>query len=252
MFRVAFATLSILVVVSSAAAKPPKDMSAVSEGTYQPLYGTPETPVDLAPFHLDTYPVTHAEFQAFLVENPKWRRSNVIGLFADDNYLLAWKGDLSFGERSARSPVTNISWFAAKAYCRSVGKRLPTTDEWEYAGMADAKRRDARSRPEFNKYILGWYERPRTNKNNIGSTFKNYWGVWDLHGLVWEWTHDFNSILISGESRKDVDTDSSAFCGSAAVNASDLMNYAAFMRYAFRGSLKANYSVNTLGFRCAK
>ena len=73
----------------------------------------------------------------------------------------------------------------------------------------------------------------------------------DLHGLVWEWTSDFNSVLISGESRKDVDKDSNLFCGSAAVGASDLMNYAAFMRYAIRGSLKARYNMSNLGFRCA-
>ena len=70
--------------------------------------------------------------------------------------------------------------------------------------------------------------------------------------MVWEWTYDFNSVLISGESRKDVDDDSNLFCGSAAVGTTDLMNYAAFMRYAIRGSLNANYTMKNLGFRCVK
>ena len=95
-------------------------------------------------------------------------------------------------------------------------------------------------------------EDSKTFNNTIGSTFKNYWKVYDLHGLVWEWTLDFNSVLITGESRKDVDKDSNLFCGSAAVNATDLMNYAAFMRYAIRGSLKAKYSMKNLGFRCVQ
>ncbi|MNL63509.1 Formylglycine-generating sulfatase enzyme [compost metagenome] len=72
-----------------------------------------------------------------------------------------------------------------------------------------------------------------------------------MHGLVWEWTSDFNSIFLSGESRKDKSSDQNLFCGSASVNAADLMDYAAFMRYAFRGSLKAQYSTRNLGFRCA-
>jgi formylglycine-generating enzyme required for sulfatase activity len=129
---------------------------------------------------------------------------------------------------------------------------LPTLDEWEYAAMADQNSPDARKKETYNQLILDWYEAPKTFNNSIGSTFKNYWGIYDLHGLVWEWTMDFNSVLISGESRKDVDKDSNLFCGSAAVGASDLMNYAAFMRYAFRGSLKANYSIRNLGFRCAQ
>jgi formylglycine-generating enzyme required for sulfatase activity len=73
-----------------------------------------------------------------------------------------------------------------------------------------------------------------------------------MHGLVWEWTSDFNSVLISGESRQDVDVERNLFCGSASINATNLMDYAAFMRFAFRGSVKANYSIRTLGFRCSK
>jgi sulfatase modifying factor 1 len=82
--------------------------------------------------------------------------------------------------------VTNISWFAAKEYCDCQGKRLATLDEWEYVAMADEKRKDARSREEFNKYILSWYEKNKTYNNSVGKTFKNYWGVYDMHGLVWE------------------------------------------------------------------
>ena len=80
----------------------------------------------------------------------------------------------------------------------------------------------------------------------------NDYGLYEISGNVWEWTSDFNSVLISGESRQDVDTERNLFCGSASVNATNLMDYAAFMRYALRGSVKANYSLQTLGFRCAK
>ena len=125
-------------------------------------------------------------------------------------------------------------------------------DEWEFAAMADETTADARSKKGYNQYILGWYEAPHTYKKPIGSTFKNYWGIYDLHGLVWEWTSDFNSVLLSGESRKGNDEDANLFCGAAAIGATDLMNYAAFMRYAFRASIQANYTVQNLGFRCAR
>ncbi len=228
-------------------------MVAIKGGTYIPLYGRDSLKVAIADFYMDVYPVTNQQFVKFVAQNPKWKRSKVIALFADGNYLMDWKSDTVLGEQqSLKAPITSVSWFAANAYCECQGKRLPTIDEWEYVAMANADLPDARQLKTYNEYILGWYEKPRTFNNDIGSTFKNYWEVYDLHGLVWEWTSDFNSVLVSGESRKDVDNDSNLFCGSAAIGATDLMNYAAFMRYAIRGSLKAKYTMKNLGFRCAK
>ena len=228
-------------------------MAAIERGTFVPLYGaTSENPVEVKAFNMDVYPVTNAQFLEFLKKNPEFRRSKIKGLFADKSYLSHWKSEFNYGADNLKNaPVTNVSWFVARKYCECQGKRLPTMDEWEYVAMADEKRTDARTKTAFNKYILASYEKPKTYLNPIGKTFKNYWGVYDMHGLVWEWTSDFNSIFLSGESRKDKGNDRNLFCGSASINATDLMNYAAFMRYAFRGSLKASYTTKNLGFRCA-
>ncbi|POY38182.1 hypothetical protein C3L50_13030 [Flavobacterium alvei] len=229
-------------------------MASIREGFFVPLYGaTSKKPVKVNTFSIDVFPVTNAQYLDFVKKNPAYSRSKIKGLFADKSYLIQWESDFNFGKNNLNdAPVTNVSWFAAKKYCECQGKRLPTMDEWEYVAMADEKRIDARAKENFNKYIMSWYEKPKTYLNPVGQTFKNYWGVYDMHGLVWEWTSDFNSIFLSGESRKDKATDKNLFCGSGSVNATDLMNYAAFMRYAFRGSLKANYTTKNLGFRCAK
>ena len=124
-------------------------------------------------------------------------------------------------------------------------------DEWEYAAMADEKTRDAREKVSYNQNILRWYERPKRGNEIVGSTFKNVWGIYDLHGLIWEWTQDFNSVMIASESRSG-GNDTNLFCSAAAVGATDLMNYAAFMRYAYRSSIKGNNTGNNLGYRCAK
>ena len=229
------------------------EMATIGKGAFVPLYGTTsKKPVQVEAFKLDVYPVTNEQYLLFLKKHPENIRSKIKGIFADKSYLLQWQGDYNYGAGLNNAPVTNVSWFAAKKYCECQGKRLPSMDEWEYVAMADQKRSDARTKEAFNKYILSWYERPKTYANPVGHTFKNYWGVYDMHGLVWEWTSDFNSIFLSGESRKDKDNDNNLFCGSGSVNATDLMNYAAFMRYAFRGSLKAQYTTKNLGFRCAK
>ncbi|WP_264536918.1 formylglycine-generating enzyme family protein [Flavobacterium sp. N1736] len=227
-------------------------MVPIKEGSFVPLYGTAsKNPVIVKSFFIDVYPVTNNEYLSFIQKNTNFTKSRIKGIFGDKSYLQYWKSDFDFGNVNPKSPVTNISWFAAKKYCECIGKRLPTMNEWEYVAMADERKTDARTKSEFNTYILSWYEKSKTYENSIGKTFKNYWGVYDMHGLVWEWTADFNSIFLSGESRKDKSEDKNLFCGGASVNATDLMDYAAFMRYAFRGSLKAQYSTRNLGFRCA-
>lgn len=247
--RLAICILFLNSVIANCQSK----MAEIKGGEYIPLYGRDSMKVSIDNFSMDVYPVTNKEFLDFVKKHPKWQRSKAIKLFVDGSYLRDWKSDTILNAtQNLNSPITNISWFAAKNYCESQDKRLPTVDEWEYVAMANKTVSDARKIKEYNAFILSWYEKPRTFNKTIGSTFKNYWQVYDLHGLVWEWTSDFNSVLITGESRKDIDSDSNLFCGSAAVNATDLMNYAAFMRYAIRGSLKAKYTMKNLGFRCVR
>jgi formylglycine-generating enzyme required for sulfatase activity len=78
----------------------------------------------------------------------------------------------------------------------------------------------------------------------VASATANAAGVHGLHGLVWELTSDFASELVDGDGR--------FACGAASTGAADARDYAAFMRYAFRGSLEARFAVGILGFRCAK
>lgn len=244
--------LSIL-SIQLADAQQTTPLQTIRAGVFIPLYGsTEEGNVRVGSFQLDRFAVTNAQYLDFLKLNPSYQRSQIKALFASKSYLSHWKSDLDFGDLNPQAPVTNISWFAAKKYCECQGKRLPTLDEWEYVAMSDAQQLDAREKEAYNQYILAWYETPKTYLNPVGSTQKNYWGVYDMHGLIWEWVFDYNSIFLSGESRKDKGNDENLFCGSASINASDLMDYAAFMRYGFRGSLRANFTTKNLGFRCAK
>lgn len=231
-----------------------KEMIKIEGGTYKAFIGKDSGRiVKVETFYLDDSPVTNAEYLQFLKANPQWTKTKVIRLYADSMYLKHWKGDFEIPEGAdPQAPVTNVSWFAADAYSRSVGKRLPTVDEWEYVGLADEKTKNASEDPEFTEFILNSYQIKDKSKLPIKRGTPNYYGVYDMYGLVWEWTYDFNSVMMSGESRKDNTTNESLFCAGAAVTTADLRNYAAFVRFALRGSVKANYCINNLGFRCAK
>ena len=85
----------------------------------------------------------------------------------------------------------------------------------------------------------------------VGRTFRNDLGVWDLHGLVWEWTDDFNAEMLSGAGRDDRGLDRELFCAAGSAGVSDPSDYAAFLRASFRASLDGTRGGLTLGFRCA-
>lgn len=229
-------------------------MLLIPAGSYTPLFraetDAKEIPIKL--FYLDVVPVSNADFLEFVRANPKWRRSTVKRIFADADYLKTWASDLEIGP-GANAPVTHVSWFAAKAYCTWKGKRLPTTAEWEYVAAASPTRADGESDVDFQREVRAWFSTPSAEKlRNVGVGRANYFGAQDMHGLVWEWVSDFNTAMVTGDARGDTGLDRQLFCGSGSLGAKDRSNFPAFMRYGFRSSLKANYTVHNLGFRCAQ
>ncbi|WP_395742298.1 SUMF1/EgtB/PvdO family nonheme iron enzyme [Prosthecobacter sp.] len=244
----------LLAVVSLAAAEPPPGMVAIPAGRYAPAFGTDARARVVEAFLMDAAQVTNGQFLDFVKQHPEWRRSRVPRSLADPNYLSHWAGDLDLGsDRLRAAPVTHVSWFAARAYCAAHGRRLPTQDEWEFVARADATRPDASKDPAFVQQLLAWYSRPATSAlDDVRGTPANVYGLRGLHGQVWEWVEDFNATMAGADSRSDGSPDPKLFCGAGSLLAADAGNYAAFMRYAFRSSLKGPYCVGTLGFRCAQ
>jgi sulfatase modifying factor 1 len=200
-------------------------------------------------------PVTNGEFLEFVRDNPRWRRSQVKRLFADETYLAHWADDLDLGEdtAAARRPVRFVSWFAAKACAAWKGRRLPTTAEWEYAAGAGFDQLDGAKDAEFARALQRWYSTPAAAVlPPVGAGRTNFFGLHDLHGLLWEWTSDFNSALVTGDARGDTGIERQLFCAGGSLDAKDRSDYPAFMRFGLRSSLKAAYALGTLGFRCAK
>jgi formylglycine-generating enzyme len=201
----------------------------------------------VAAFRLDEEPVTNAQFLDFVTAHPQWRKSQIKTLFADGRYLKRWPSDFGLADAALRDePLTNVSWFAAEAYCKARGLRLPTTEQWEYALADDGRGRDAVRARSFE-----WFAEPNGAHPPAVGGPANGFGVRDMVGLVWEWTLDFAAYARTGESRDSDGRDSANFCGGAAAGVADATDYPAFMRFSMRASLKADYTADNLGFRCA-
>ncbi len=243
--------LLLILTVSLPLALQAADTVAVQGGNYRPLYLKKDTPlIPVKSFRIDKTAVTNAEFARFTAQNPQWQRGKISERMAESNYLQHWVKQHNGYAPQAKElnyPVTNVSWFAAHAYCTAQGKRLPTIDEWEYAALASEKQKDGSREDNYNRTILDWYaDGGSKGLRNVGTGKANYWGIHDMHGLIWEWTEDYNSSLLNAASAND-----SLFCGGGTANSTDPGNYAAFMRYGIRTSLKAPFVLKNLGFRCA-
>jgi formylglycine-generating enzyme required for sulfatase activity len=202
---------------------------------------------NVAPLEVMVYPVTRRQYINFLKNNSDWKKENISEIFADKTYLSSFDGKPDEG------PITEVSWFSARAFCAFHKMRLPTLAEWEYLAAASEKLRDANKDEKFLRRILDWYgETKGDTLKPVGSIYKNMYGLWDMHGLIWEWVEDFNSAFVTGESREDVSFNKDMFCGAGSMSGANKEDYAAFMRFAFRSSLKGNSSVWNLGFRCVR
>jgi formylglycine-generating enzyme required for sulfatase activity len=188
---------------------------------------------------MDATPVTRGEYLSFVCRHPQWRKSAVKPLFAERSYLRDWTSDLEPGGRLT-DPVTNISWFAARAYCAARKARLPTIAEWERVAGAEQPQSEVSGHEPYHGEPFRFA---------MGSVAADLRGAALQFGAVWEWSEDFNSAVTSG--RAGSRTLSSLFCGDG-YRANNARDYGAFLRYTFRSSLRAGYTLKNLGFRCVE
>ena len=153
-------------------------------GSNEITEATPRHTVYLDEFYIDPYEVTNAQFKAFIDANPEWRKDNIPGEYHNGNYLEHWDGN-DYPNGRAHHPVVYVSWYAAMAYAKWVGKRLPTEAEWEKAargGVAHKRYVWGNSR-DPGRANYGYYGK-RTR--NVGSYLPNRYGLYDMGGNVWE------------------------------------------------------------------
>ena len=202
-------------------------MVRVAGGEFKPLFATQGQPVArVATFAIDTLPVSEAAFRSFAARHPK--------------YEVRGMGN------SAMRAATRVSWAAAEAYCKSRSARLPTTYEWEYLARADEKQRDASTSSAFRQRVLEMTMRTGSSPR-MGRGLRNMWGVRDMHGGVFEWTHDYNGHVRGHHGHGKMTT----MCAAGTVQTGDASDYAAFMRYSFRATAAAEQGAGNIGFRCA-
>lgn len=122
----------------------------------------PQRLVTLTAFAMSATLVTRAQFAAF-----------------EPAYECAGRGD---------HPVTDVTWFLARLYAHWAHAALPTEAQWEYACRAGTTTRWSHGDDEAGLDEYAWYDLNTSGEiQPVAQKAPNPWGLYDLHGNVWEW-----------------------------------------------------------------
>ncbi|MHC6204374.1 formylglycine-generating enzyme family protein [Breznakiellaceae bacterium SP9] len=236
---------------------------------------SPQHKVTLSAFSMSKTEVTQKDYQALMGSNPSYFKGDKLPVEQVSWYdAIVYCNKKSMAEglipaysiNESTNPVdwgsvptrNNDTWNKVSWNRSANGYRLPTEAEWEYACRAGTvtpfstgsnirtSQANYNGNFPYKRNAKGTYRQKTTP---VGSFAPNSWGLYDMHGNVWEWCWDWYGAYSSGNQTDPI----GAASGSNHVSRGGSWDFgAAILRSAFRGSSRPTDRGNFLGFRIVR
>jgi formylglycine-generating enzyme required for sulfatase activity len=146
------------------------------------------------PFYLSVYEITQQQYAKVMGTRP-------------------WQGK-QYVQDGPDNPATYVSWHDAVEFCRKLSQqegveyRLPTEAQWEYACRAGTTTAysfgdDVSQLGQYAWYLKNAWDSGEKYAHGVGQKLPNRWGLFDMHGNVWEWCQDWNAPYGSKKALTD-------------------------------------------------
>ncbi|WP_461255975.1 formylglycine-generating enzyme family protein [Treponema sp. R80B11-R83G3] len=252
------------------------EMVLIPSGSFQmgqEGVATPVHTVTLSSFYMGKYEVTQEQWTAVMGSNPSYFPSSPASGEVQSKRpveQVSWYSALVFCNKLSMmeglSPAYRISgstdpsawgtvptssnstWDAVQIVSGSTGYRLPTEAQWEYACRAGTT--TAYNTGAAISDNTGWYSSNSGNRTHqVGLKTANAWGLYDMHGNVWEWCWDWYGSYSSSAQTDPVGASSGS---DRVVRGGSWGNSAEYVRSGHRGSYDPSSRRDSFGFRLVR
>ena len=191
------------------------------------------------PFYLGVYEVTQDQWRAVMGTEP-------------------WSGKAHV-KSGPGYPVGYLEWEDADRFCKTLSRKtgrrvvLPTEAQWEYASRAGSKAAycfgdDLSKLDEYAWHLGNAWKRGEAYGHVVGLKKPNAWGLYDMHGNMYEWCRDWHSGDFLAKA-KSVDPENTTDTGFRVLRGGSISSAAKYSRSGNRGGNSRGNKLYRVGFR---